>query len=91
VEVASVADMFAKPRHPYTEALLSAVPRLDQPARERIVLRGDVPSPINPPPGCTFHPRCPYAQERCKIEIPSLRELDPGRFVACHYPVGEGH
>jgi oligopeptide/dipeptide ABC transporter ATP-binding protein len=88
VEEAPVEELFLKPRHPYTEALLSAIPRLDAgQRRERIVLRGDVPSPINPPPGCTFHPRCPYAQDRCKTEVPLLREIDPGRVVACHFPV----
>ncbi len=90
VEVAPVQDLFRSPRHPYTEALLSSIPRIDAAARrDRIVLRGDVPSPIHPPPGCPFHPRCPYAQERCRTEVPSLRELDPGRQVACHFPVGE--
>ncbi len=85
VEYADKAALFAKPLHPYTEALLAAVP-LPDPALKRTRLRveGDVPSPIDPPPGCHFHPRCPYAEARCKIEAPALRDVGVGRQVACH-------
>ncbi len=87
VETASTEDLFSKPLHPYTEALLGAVPKPDPLARsEPIVLQGDVPSPANPPSGCYFHPRCPYSDgERCATEAPPLREISPDRFVSCHY------
>jgi oligopeptide/dipeptide ABC transporter ATP-binding protein len=85
VEITDKASLFARPQHPYTEALLSAVPVPDpQAKRKRIILTGDVPSPINPPPGCRFHTRCPYAEPRCKVEEPQMREVYPGHFVACH-------
>ncbi len=85
VEVADKETLFADAQHPYTEALLSAVPIPDPTLkRKRIVLSGDVPSPINPPSGCRFHTRCPYAEARCKVDIPALRELSPGHSVACH-------
>jgi oligopeptide/dipeptide ABC transporter ATP-binding protein len=88
VEVASTDELFAKPLHPYTAVLLSAIP---QPRlrgkRERIILQGEVPSPANPPSGCRFHPRCPFAQERCRVEEPALVEAAPGRQVACHFPL----
>ena len=87
VELAPRRALFARPQHPYTEALLSAVPVPDpDPAirRERIILPGDVPSPINPPAGCRFHTRCPYVFDRCRSESPELRELSPGHHVACH-------
>ncbi len=85
VERAGADELYKTPQHPYTEALLSAVPVPD-PAqrRERIVLSGDVPSPIAPPPGCPFHPRCPRAIERCSVERPVLREVAPDHFSACH-------
>jgi oligopeptide/dipeptide ABC transporter ATP-binding protein len=85
VEYADKAALFAKPLHPYTEALLAAVP-LPDPALKRTKHRveGDVPSPINPPSGCHFHPRCPYAEARCKTEAPVLRDVGVGRQVACH-------
>ena len=71
--------------HPYTEALLSAVPVPEPGAgRERIILKGDVPSPVNPPKGCRFHTRCPYAFNRCRTEEPPLRPLDTGHLAACH-------
>jgi len=88
VEVAETGDIFDNPQHPYTEALLSAVPKPDPRLRDRewrIVLRGDVPDPANPPSGCYFHTRCPYAEERCKDEEPFLRELRPGHHAACHF------
>ena len=73
------------PRHPYTQALISAVPVVDPDSRrKRIILPGDVPSPMNPPGGCPFHPRCPIAEARCKTEVPSLREISPGHHAACH-------
>jgi oligopeptide/dipeptide ABC transporter ATP-binding protein len=77
--------LFSRPQHPYTEALLSAVP-VPEPdaAKQRIILKGDVPSPINPPSGCRFHTRCPYAFDRCSQEEPQMREVLPGQFAACH-------
>jgi oligopeptide/dipeptide ABC transporter ATP-binding protein len=87
VELAPRRALFAHPQHPYTEALLSAVPVPDpDPAirRARIILPGDVPSPVKPPSGCRFHTRCPYVFERCRSESPELRELAPGHHVACH-------
>ena len=87
VEVAPSRSLYTTPRHPYTEALLSAVPIPDPTvARKRIVLEGDVPSPIHPPSGCHFHPRCPRAKEQCRHEAPQLRELAPGHVAACHFP-----
>ncbi|POX38824.1 peptide ABC transporter ATP-binding protein [Streptomyces sp. Ru73] len=87
VEEAPTARLFAEPLHPYTQALLSAAPVPDpalQRTRERIVLSGDLPSPLDPPPGCHFHTRCPVALDRCRTEPPELRELPGGRRVACH-------
>jgi peptide/nickel transport system ATP-binding protein len=78
--------LYAHPLHPYTEALLSAVPKPDPKFRKRrVLLKGEVADPSNPPSGCYFHPRCPYAQDRCKIEEPPLREIQPGHFSACHF------
>ncbi|RMF82085.1 MAG: dipeptide ABC transporter ATP-binding protein [Chloroflexi bacterium] len=85
VEVAETKKLFDFPKHPYTEALLSAVPKPDPRLRsERIVLEGDVADPANPPSGCYFHPRCPYVIDRCKAETPPLREVEGGQLVACH-------
>ena len=85
VEAGEARSLCRAPKHPYTQALLSAVPVVNPDAkRQRIVLTGDVPSPIHPPGGCPFHPRCPVAVARCKTEVPPLRELDPGRQAACH-------
>ncbi len=90
VEITDKRTLFANPQHPYTEALLSAVPVPDPAAaRKRIILAGDVPSPINPPPGCRFHTRCPLAFERCRVEVPLMRQTAPGHFVACHLREGE--
>jgi len=85
VEIAPARQLYTSPRHPYTEALLSAVP-IPDPAvkRKRVVLQGDVPNPIHPPAGCHFHPRCPHVMERCRVETPLLREIEPGRKAACH-------
>ncbi|MDF2680374.1 MAG: transporter binding protein [Brevibacillus sp.] len=85
VEIADKKSLFDSPQHPYTQALLSAIPVPDVTKKqERIILRGDVPSPINPPQGCRFHTRCPYAVERCKTEVPALTSLHQTHQVACH-------
>jgi len=85
VEYADKTTLFTRPLHPYTEALLAAVPVPDPATRrEKIVVQGDVPSPLRPPPGCHFHTRCLYAEARCKTEVPALREIEPGHFAACH-------
>ena len=85
VELADVESLFEQPLHPYTEALLSAVPLPDPGAKSRrVLLRGEVADPSNPPSGCHFHPRCNYAEEICREEVPELVELHPGRFVRCH-------
>ncbi len=85
VEIAQCDSLFARPRHPYTQALLSAVP-VPNPSgvSRRVILKGDVPSPMTPPPGCHFHTRCPHAMERCKLEPPLLRDAGNGHQVACH-------
>ena len=88
VEIADRRTLFAAPRHPYTRALLSAVPVPDPTAkRDRIILKGDVPSPINPPSGCRFHTRCPYVFDRCRVEEPVLRDMTEGQKAACHLDV----
>ena len=85
VEEAPTDDLFGMTLHPYAQALLSAVPSTNPHVRKsRIVLEGDVPSPINPPTGCVFHTRCPYATPRCKKEVPVMREINQGHFVCCH-------
>ncbi|MBB6691361.1 dipeptide ABC transporter ATP-binding protein [Cohnella xylanilytica] len=85
VEEAPTDKLFANPRHPYTQVLLSAVPVPDPSGRrERIALEGDLPSPLDPPSGCAFHTRCPFATERCRTETPIRREVDEGHFAACH-------
>jgi len=86
VELAPTKDLYRAPRHPYTEALIQAVPQPDPFRRQsRIPLKGEVPSPLSPPTGCHFHPRCPYAQELCRSTSPDLLEKSPGRFSACHF------
>lgn len=88
IELAPTRELFAQPLHPYTESLMSAVPVPDprlRNRRQRIKLEGEVADPVNPPSGCYFHPRCRYAQERCKVEAPPLREVVPGRLAACHF------
>jgi oligopeptide/dipeptide ABC transporter ATP-binding protein len=85
VELAAKETLFTRPLHPYTEALLSAAPVPDPRARrEKMIIEGDVPSPINPPQGCHFHTRCPYAEARCRTEEPRLREIAQGHWAACH-------
>lgn len=87
VELTSGEGLYKKPMHPYTQALISAVPIPDpevEVKRERIVLSGDVPSPLNPPTGCVFHTRCPFAFEKCKRDVPEFAETEPGHWVACH-------
>ena len=91
IEMATAEELYSTPKHPYTKALLSAIPIPDPTyKKERIILRGDVPSPINPPQGCHFHPRCPIAKENCKADIPHLRDMKvfgnaPRHDVSCHY------
>ena len=86
-ELADAETLYEDPKHPYTQALISAVPIPDpriERTRKRMVLEGDVPSPINPPSGCTFHTRCPFAMDRCKTEVPAFRDVGGGHHVACH-------
>jgi len=86
VEVATTAALFYQPLHPYTEALMSAIPALDpDEVMKPVILEGEIPSPANPPTGCHFHPRCPYAQAVCKDEVPEWKEYRPGHFAACHF------
>ena len=86
VEIAPTRKLFSKTRHPYTKALLSAIPHLDPDAEKTAIkLEGEIPSPINPPSGCKFHTRCPFAQDRCKAEEPEWREIDDDHFVSCHF------
>ena len=89
VESSSRDELFSHPLHPYTQALMSAIP-IPNPGkkRNRIILKGDVPSPLHPPTGCRFHPRCPIARENCAVDEPQLRELRPDHWVACHYAKG---
>jgi len=84
VESAPAASLFSAPNHPYTRALLDEVPRLDRRKRDFVPIRGEIPSPMNPPSGCHFHPRCPMALPRCAQEAPRLREVSPGQLSACH-------
>ena len=85
VEVGDKRKLYTNPLHPYTQALIAAIPRPDPHYRRHDVLAGEVPSPLAPPPGCVFHPRCPHAQERCRKEVPLLRDLGGGRLAACHF------
>ena len=85
VELTDRESLFREPLHPYTKALMSAIPIPDPTVkRERMILQGEIPSPVNPPKGCRFHPRCPYAIDKCKVEEPQFKELRPGHFAACH-------
>jgi oligopeptide/dipeptide ABC transporter ATP-binding protein len=86
VEIGDSRVVTENPKHPYTQALISAVPVADPTRkRDRIILEGDVPSPANPPTGCPFHPRCPVARPDCSERVPELRELSPDHWVSCHY------
>jgi len=86
VEAAPTRKLFSETSHPYTKALLSAIPSLDPDVRGNAQrLEGEIPSPINPPPGCRFNTRCPYAQDRCRKEVPEWRELSSKHHVACHF------
>ncbi len=88
VELGDSDIIFKDPLHPYTEALLDAIPTTEDEANKELqIIEGDIPSPINPPPGCKFHTRCKYATEKCMQDVPEWRELKPGHFVACHYPL----
>lgn len=85
VELADKKSLFDNPAHPYTKALLAAIPVPDPDVPSMVgTLSGDVPSPLDPPKGCCFHTRCPYADERCRTEVPKLHEIEPGHTVACH-------
>ncbi len=84
VESARSEEIFARPNHPYTQALLAEVPRIEARKRRFTAIKGEIPSPIDPPPGCHFHPRCPHAMPRCSVEAPALREIAPGHNSACH-------
>ena len=84
VEVASTDELFQNPNHPYTQALLNEVPRLDLRKRNYTPIAGEIPSPLNPPTGCHFHPRCPHASQRCSYEAPKLQKIAPQRWAACH-------
>ena len=92
VEVAETNELYDHPRHPYTEVLLAAAPSMDEDAHlTRAAVKGELPSPINVPKGCHFHPRCPFADERCASEPPELRDLGGGHIVACHHPLDVTH
>jgi oligopeptide/dipeptide ABC transporter ATP-binding protein len=85
VETAPTTALYSTPRHPYTEALLAAVPKADPASRDQVSApRGEIADPANPPRGCAFHPRCPYAVERCRTELPTLKEIAPAHWSACH-------
>lgn len=84
VEQAAAEELFAKPNHPYTKSLLAAVPRIENRKRAFTTIKGELPSPLNPPPGCHFHQRCPFATNRCRAEVPKLRSIAPGHASACH-------
>ena len=94
VELADKESLFAQPMHPYTEGLLEAIPLPDPDLRKqeesRDILKGDIPNALDPPSGCHFHPRCPYADETCRNTCPQLKELQPGHFAACHHPLERG-
>jgi peptide/nickel transport system ATP-binding protein len=84
VETAPAVEFFERPRHPYAQALLAEVPRLEARRKDFVAITGEIPSPLDPPPGCHFHPRCPHATARCRQEVPLLREITPGWWSACH-------
>ncbi|MCL1819627.1 MAG: ATP-binding cassette domain-containing protein [Oscillospiraceae bacterium] len=90
IELCESDELFAHPLHPYTNVLLQAIPTTEEESKKELqVIEGDIPSPVNPPPGCKFHTRCQYAAERCKTDVPEWRELRPNHWVACHFPVSE--
>ncbi|MBB4287562.1 ABC transporter ATP-binding protein [Roseospira goensis] len=84
VEIAPTPDLFAAPNHPYTQALLEQVPRIDGRKKAFTPIKGEIPSPLDPPPGCHFHPRCPHAMDRCRVERPASKPVGAGRLSACH-------
>ena len=84
VELGEAQDLIARPNHPYTQALVSEIPTFETGKKTYNAIKGEIPSPLNPPPGCHFHPRCPHAHDRCRLEVPALREVAPGRLSACH-------
>ncbi len=84
VETASTTEIFARPNHPYTQALLAEIPRITDRKKEFVAIQGEIPSPLNPPSGCHFHPRCPHAMPRCKEQVPELKEISPHHQSACH-------
>jgi peptide/nickel transport system ATP-binding protein len=84
VETAPATEFFASPNHPYAHALLAEVPRLEARKKNFLAIVGEIPSPLDPPPGCHFHPRCPHATARCREEVPVLKPIAPGRWSACH-------
>lgn len=84
VETASTTEIFARPNHPYTQALLAEIPRITDRKKEFVAIQGEIPSPLNPPSGCHFHPRCPHAMPRCKEQVPELNEISPHHQSACH-------
>jgi oligopeptide transport system ATP-binding protein len=89
IEIGETQDVFNNPSHPYSEALIESVPSFSRQKKkvQRKTLEGEVPSPIDPPPGCPFHPRCKYSQEKCKEVIPELKTRKSERLVACHFPL----
>ncbi|TYP65852.1 peptide/nickel transport system ATP-binding protein [Stutzerimonas stutzeri] len=84
VELGEAEDLIARPNHPYTQALVSEIPTFETGKKTYHAIKGEIPSPLNPPAGCHFHPRCPHAHDRCRLEVPALREVAPGRLSACH-------
>jgi len=84
VEIGRTGELYASPSHPYTRALLAEVPRLDRRRTDYVPIKGEIPSPLAPPSGCHFHPRCPHAMPRCAVEAPALRDVGAGRLSACH-------
>ena len=84
VEISTTAEIFARANHPYTQALIAEVPNLERRKRVFVPIQGEIPSPLKPPSGCTFHPRCPHAMPRCREEAPTLQAIAPGHWSACH-------
>ena len=84
VELGQAEDLLKRPNHPYTQALVDEIPKFETEKKIYSAIKGEIPSPLKPPPGCHFHPRCPHAHDRCRVEVPALREIAPGRLSACH-------